>query len=207
MKQATWICSWVLLSGCAGLPSQPAPEVTRIVDRAGVGYIFGTLTQTFVPKSRSAIFDDSYVSNVCVDCNLKKARPLRAKVVGGENNDRDPRFPGENGVLFLFEVPAGKHQLDHWYAREASKTLTPEGAMQPLSFEVAAGEIVYLGNVHMELTFGRNLLGAPVTTRVMPRIRDAFARDLDLLKARHPELIVERVRPRALPLGDWPQRD
>jgi hypothetical protein len=206
MKQAAWICSWVAVAaGCASLPGQSAPEVTRITDRPGVGYVFGTLTQTFVPKSRSAMFDDSYITHLCLDCTLPKARPSRVKVVGGESNQADPRFPGENGVLFLFEVPAGTHQLDRWYAREAYKTIVPEGKLRPLSFQVEPGEIIYVGNVHMDLTFGRNPLGAPVTTRVTPRIRDAFARDLSLLKAQHPELAADRVRPRVPPVGEWPQ--
>jgi hypothetical protein len=206
MKKVVGLCISLWIAGCAQLPGRMTPEVEQISNQPGVGHVFGTLTQTFVPKARSRVFDDSYITHLCLDCELAGASPLRVKVVGGENNDVNPHFPGENGTLFVFEVPAGTHQIDRWYAREASKTILPEGDMQPLRFQVGAGEIVYIGNMHMRLTFGQNLLGAPVTTHVTPAVRDTFARDRQLLVARFPQVELQRVRPLAVPTGEWPTR-
>ena len=47
--------------------------------------------------------------------------------------------------------------------------MTPDEEPAPLRFTLREGDVLYLGNVHMALTFGKNVLGAPVTTYVQAR--------------------------------------
>lgn len=204
MRLVSLLLTVLVISGCAALPTEPLPPSHQFRLTPGKGYVFATLSQTFVRKERSAVFDDSYVSNVCIDCGKRgRMGALRASVVGGKDNSPDPRFPGENGNLFVFELPVGDHQIDHWWAREAYTTISPEAQVMPLKFTVNEGEILYLGNIHMALTFGKNVLGAPVTTSVLPEVRRHFERDRELLLAAYPHAPPERLRNAPLPAGAW----
>lgn len=205
MKRGVLFAAMFVIAGCAAMSPPPLAPGHAFTGKPGVGHVFGSVTQTFVRKQRSALFDDSYVSSICVDCDVKGGlRAHRASVTGGKNNDVHAEFPGENGAVFVFELPVGEHQLDHWYAREAYTTVVPEKNLPPLKFQVREGEVLYLGNVHMALTFGNNALGAPVTTGVKPEIRHAFDRDLRVALAAHPGMPRDRLRNEPLPAGAWP---
>ncbi len=205
MKQAFLLAAAFVLAGCTAMSDATVAPGRALTSKPGFGHVFGSVTQTFVPKQRSALFDDSYVSSICVDCKIKGGLHARsASVTGGRNNDVHAEFPGENGAVFLLEMPVGEHQLDHWYAREAYTTVTPDERRDPLKFHVREGEVLYLGNVLMGLTFGKNPLGAPVTTDVRPEIRHTFDRDLRVALATYPDLPRDRLRNEPLPAGAWP---
>jgi len=196
----------ILVSACETIKIKPIDQDYAFIEKPGVGYVFGTLTQTFVKKERSKIFDDTYISHIYIDEKVKGSnKSYRASVIGGENNIQNPDFPNENGFLFLFEIAVGTHQLDHWSAKEAYVTIMPNKSMVPLSFTITEGEILYLGNVHMDLGFGKNLIGAPVTSEVVPEIRHLFYRDKRLLLRKYKSLSNKKIINAPLKNKFWAQ--
>jgi len=49
----------ILVSACETIKIKPIDQDYAFIEKPGVGYVFGTLTQTFVKKERSKIFDDT----------------------------------------------------------------------------------------------------------------------------------------------------
>ena len=206
MKKSLILLFVFFVSACETVKVRPPSSDYVFSEKPDIGYVFGTLSQTFVEKNRSKIFDDTYTSYIYIDTNLEDSKQsYEVSVVGGENNLQNPDFPNENGVVFLFEIPSGKHQLDNWMGGEAYVAITPNGAMAPLQFDVKEGEVLYLGNIHMHLRFGKNFLGAPVIAKVEPELRHFFERDKKLLIKKYKALPRGKIVNWGLKKGIWIQ--
>jgi len=186
MKKHLILALSLLCTGCITLKTKPLSINYIFNEKPGVGYVFGSLTQTFVNKTRSDGFNDKYTSVIYINERLKGSKQSYvASVSGGENNDIDSKFTDLNGTIFLFEIPIGSHQLDHWSGIDAYMKVLPKRSMKALKFNIKEGDLLYLGNIHMNLTFGKNFVGTPVIAEVLPEIKHMFARDEILLKEKY----------------------
>lgn len=106
------------------------------------------------------------------------------------------------GQHYVHELPAGRYEVQTWsivvnhgigYLDVWPRTPPP-----PLAFDVVAGSVIYLGNLHGTLRFGKMLRAESGS----PEVRDEAERDLRLILADYPQL-EGRVTISLLPLGPW----
>ena len=201
MKLSLSRCRWplvaclssALLLGCAG--PQVAKEATAesIKDR---GIVVVSVTHDAETGRRaSAVF--------VVDQQAKtmETRVLRSvEQVMGIPKGSD--FEEERGRVYVLDVEPGVHSVDSWQSAGESVRIAPRNAPAPLRFEVKAGEVVYIGNLNLNHTTGRNLFGMSVVAGALPEVRDRRELDLAIAERKVPS-IQGRVQVRLLPLGPW----
>ena len=111
-------------------------------------------------------------------------------------------FDDERGRVYVLDVEPGVHSVDSWQSAGDTVRIVPRSAPPPLRFEVKAGEVIYIGNLNLNHTTGRNVFGMSVIAGALPEVRDR--RDLDLAIAeRKVPAIKGRVQVKLLPLGPW----
>lgn len=107
------------------------------------------------------------------------------------------------GQLYVLDLKPGRHQVDSWEVRQGNLSrMVPRIEPQPLVFEARAGEVIYLGNLHMNMTRGRSLLGTPVPTGIYPEVKDRRDIDVAIAQTKHPDL-KGRATVQLLPQGPW----
>ncbi len=81
-------------------------------------------------------------------------------------------FKDVYGQVLALELPAGPHQINSWRAaRSGGFEITPRDMPPPLEFEVVAGKVQYLGNLHLILAGGKNIFGIPSVFDAPPEVR------------------------------------
>jgi hypothetical protein len=116
---------------------------------------------------------------------------------GGRNEFKD-RY----GHVIALALPAGKHQFDGWRLSTNNVHVYPREKPPPLQFEVAPGQIKYLGNLHGNVEMGKNLFGMSVLAGGHLDIRDERQRDLAMFDERYPQFKGKAVI-ELLPQGPW----
>jgi hypothetical protein len=108
------------------------------------------------------------------------------------------------GRYYVKEMEPGRYEFVTWElvmpgpfgARVWSPKVTPV----PLSLELSAREVVYVGNLHCRLIF-RETAMAPELQSCVPQILDASDRDLKVIRKTYSHL--DEVSVRLLPTGQW----
>ena len=80
--------------------------------------------------------------------------------------------------------------------------LVPINRPPTLEFDLKPGEVVYIGNLHMNIKTGKNLFGWTINGDAYAQVLDRHERDLNLLNARYPQFS-SKVVTRLLPIGPW----
>lgn len=69
-------------------------------------------------------------------------------------------FKDSYGQVLVLALPAGKHTINTWnFVRTPLYHFSPEIPPEPLEFQVEAGTIQYLGNLHLNLDPGERPAG------------------------------------------------
>jgi hypothetical protein len=115
-------------------------------------------------------------------------------------------FLNPPGALWVLELSAGSHRISRWGVMYntglGGGTFQPRDC-PPLEFELHAGEILYLGNLHMETSMAKNIFGLKVLGRGYPTFRDERARDLARFRQQYPALAPHRVDVHLLDFSPW----
>jgi hypothetical protein len=111
------------------------------------------------------------------------------------------------GQYYVRELPPGRYELTTWKLTQiiqagSLQIITPKLQPPALSFEVAAGSVTYIGNIHAELTWGKSLIGMQLMTDGLIVIRNEAERDLELIIKTYPQLR-QRVTVAPLRAGPW----
>lgn len=117
------------------------------------------------------------------------------------------QFKDSYGQVLVLELSAGSHAIETWRAaRDAGYEITPTVPPPPLVFEVAAGSIQYIGNLHLNLASGKNLIGVTVIADAQPEVRDMRSRDIEQVERIYPQF-KDKIAINLLPLGPWPPQN
>jgi hypothetical protein len=123
--------------------------------------------------------------------------------------ERVPGFTGGSsfedcyGQVLALSLPAGRHQIDGWsIAANMGLHISPKQKPAPLVFDVVAGKIVYLGNLHAHLLMGKNVFGVTIVGDSTPEVRDERTRDIPIIEESHPQF-KGKIVATLLPLGAW----
>jgi hypothetical protein len=115
-------------------------------------------------------------------------------------------FLNPPGALWVLELSAGPHRISRWGVMYntgiGGGTFQPRDC-PPIPFELRAGEILYLGNLHMETSMARNVFGLKVLGRGYPAFHDERARDLARFRQQYPALAPHHVDVRLLDFSPW----
>ena len=121
----------------------------------------------------------------------------------GMNQNSD--FEDLEGQLYVLPMSAGIHQIESWRIYTGNRvSITPKKDPTPLSFEVRAGQTIYIGNLHMRYFSGKNFVGMTLVGSGWPIINNMQQRDLAIYAKRYPD-VANRVTVQLLPLGSWGQ--
>ena len=127
---------------------------------------------------------------------LESAASLAERKIATDYRDRQ-------GHVYVLEVPPGRHRFFYWYSALNRGRVTPRGAQAPLEFEVAKGEVVYLGNFRDDWDrFEVPLVHFSVPTAALVQVSDRSAVDIPIAERKNPA-IAGKVRVALLPLGPW----
>ena len=179
-----------MLSGCAGPVVDGAIEFESIGNR---GVVIVSATHDEETGSRAnTIF--------CIDSSLDR-RLLRSQATSNDPGKRS--LSSERGSVYVLAMSPGTHQLDGWQTTGGPFRLLPKAALPPLRFTVKAGEVVYVGNLHMSNVLGRpNVLSPWVPVAGTPEVRDRHEIDIAIAEEKAPA-IKGKVVSEVFPLGTW----
>lgn len=201
MKLSLSRCRWplvaclssALLLGCAG--PQVAKEATTESTKDRAVVIVSVTHDAETGRRSSAQFVIDKASGQFETRLLRSMEQVMGIPRGSD-------FDKERGRVYVMDVEPGVHSVDSWQSAGDSVRIVPRNAPPPLRFEVTAGEVVYIGNLNLNHTAGRSLLGLPVVASALPEVLDR--RELDLAIAERKVLSIKgRAQVRLLPLGVW----
>jgi hypothetical protein len=133
------------------------------------------------------------------------ALPVRILSEGGRQSGGVPfvgDFPGENGRVFLIEMEPGEYEL-YDFRLHGQNVVYRLKHQLPLPIVAQAGEVHYIGNIHMHIGQGKNLLGINIYYPAAVAFSDQGARDLPLLRARHVWLAERSIQLQLLDGSPW----
>jgi hypothetical protein len=183
-----------LLAACAGTRVSQDATPAQLADKAVV--VLSVSHDSGAAGAANAIF---YLDN----------EDLVHRVVMKSMQDTIPGmavksdFADRYGHLFVLEVTPGHHTIAAWQVASGGYRLSSAHRIAPLEFDVAAGQALYLGNLHAQLVLGhKTLFGHRVASDAHPIVADRGDEDIPLAIANSPAL-KDRLQPALLPLGPW----
>lgn len=113
-------------------------------------------------------------------------------------------FHDRYGHVYVLELAPGHHRFTEWEAHWRNfHTRRGEGpGWLPLEFDVARGDVVYIGNLHANWVLGKALLGNRVPYLANVEVKDNSKEDMAIAEHATPA-IAGRARMALLALGPW----
>ena len=107
------------------------------------------------------------------------------------------------GRTYVRNFAAGRYELSGWYVEQNTgvgiRSITPKSSSPSIPFEVQPRSVMYIGNVHASLGWGKNLFGVDLLADAFPKVGNEFERDVKLILKDYPQLegkiVVKPLRP------------
>lgn len=113
------------------------------------------------------------------------------------------QYRDQVGHVYVLEVTPGHHEFTSWVMHVRDRDGGSPSAIAPLGFDVAKGEVLYLGNLHMYLSMGETWLGHhQIAVAARAEVRDQSATDIQIAEQANPAL-AGKIRVALLRLGPW----
>ncbi|MFL6647758.1 MAG: hypothetical protein ACJ8KO_07340, partial [Sulfurifustaceae bacterium] len=171
----------MFLAGCA------TPNIDKDFQFSAekdTGLVVGSVTQDDVPGQGASyatfFFEDSNGNGHMV--RSREQFLTRALVQGPDD------FSDVVGRLFAIELPKGKYRFVRWNMGDGVGHFWPKKDPSPLEFTIERGKVTYIGNLHMQLATGTNIVGQTRIANVLPVVSDKSDRDLRVFASRFPKL-------------------
>lgn len=112
-------------------------------------------------------------------------------------------FKDSQGQVLALALPAGKHVINSWrLERTPLYEISPKKMPPPLEFQVVAGTVQYIGNLHLNFEYGKNIIGFSTVVDVHPEVGDQHARDIPMIEKKYPQF-KDKIAIALLPQGPW----
>ncbi|MCW7540138.1 hypothetical protein OOT46_20090 [Aquabacterium sp. A7-Y] len=190
-----WVAALAaLLSACAGPSLAPPAEAGALAGKAVV--------------ILSATHSEDAGSWADVSFFFDRSKPETRTTLHSKETALTIPLPSDfddlYGRVYVLTLPPGQHQIDAWnvVGGRTQSFVTPQPPPPPLSFEVSAGEVLYLGNLHMNIRMASVGLGGWAPVDGYPEVRDRRELDIAVAEKKHP-VLQGKVSTRLLPLGPW----
>lgn len=178
----------VALAGCSH--EQGTPE-RKYQEAPGLGVVVLSVSHGLAQASETTAY--FYLDEKRLGGKGLLSTPLR-----GTPSDFKDRY----GQVLTLSLPPGKHSIDRWTLETQINMRRPKHLAAPLVFQVNEGEVIYIGNLHLQFQVETGLFGVPIIRAVVPVIRDNAAEDIEIAEKKAPALL-HRTTIQLLPLGPW----
>lgn len=193
------LCLCPLVSGCQTTILSNIRTDYDFESNKDTGLIVGTVSHPGNTDSiTSSMFHINYYSG-----NPKAILSFRERGVFYYGHPADFQFEdvGNKGKLFVLEFPAGEHSVDYWEIGYGYHGWYPKSAPSPLEFNIQPGEILYLGNFHMQIIEAEKWY--QVLDGGFPIIKDKSERDIQLFRKLYPDFGARNIKVNVLHEGRW----
>ena len=192
----------LLLTGCQ------TPNISKDFkfnenEELKTGLIIGSVSQN-LGNSKATVADFR------IDYALKNKTKLLYsmdlnEVLGGFANKFGFEDENTGGRIFAVELDAGDHQLDYWSINhnQNSLVLYPKVPPPVLKFTLERGQIMYLGNFHINIESYKSLLGAKLPAAGVPSISSEYDRDVKYFHEKYPQFKGKEITVNVLHDGIW----
>lgn len=189
------LCGAVLLflQGCAGTPLSATTSEADLKTKAVV--ILSVSHDQGASDGAKAIFylDEARFPGRVV---MESIRTTLSIAQASDFSDR-------RGHVYALELEPGQHTIDGWQVASAGARIYPRVRAPALTFEVQAGQVLYLGNLHAQLTLGHQMFfGNRAAYGAVPVVQDKSTQDIAIAEKLTPTL-KGRIQSALLPLGPW----
>ncbi len=192
----------LLLGGCQ-TPNVPDDFSFEPSADKNTGIIIGSVTQ-------NNDVSNATVADFRIDHQLKKDTKLlysmnTNELLGGFANKFGFEEGNLGGRMFVVEVEEGDHQLDYWSINHNNNYLIiyPKVPPPKLEFSLEHGQIMYIGNFHIDIVAEKNFLGALLPLGGEPSINNKYPRDIELIYEKYPQLKDKEITINVLHEGTW----
>jgi hypothetical protein len=186
----------LLLAGCAASSVQRDFSLNSKPDQ-GVVIISVSFDQSGSRNFQGTFFMDQGSETLQpLGVQLRALREYPFARLGSE-------FEDSYGQVLALALPAGKHVINSWrLVRTSLYEIGPRKAPAPLEFQVVAGKVQYLGNLHLNLRSGKNMFGISMIDDARPEVRDQRVRDITMIEKKYPQF-KDQISIQLLPQGPW----
>jgi hypothetical protein len=103
-------------------------------------------------------------------------------------------LPGGPGHLFALALPAGRYSFSQWNIKAGAYTTLVPRVYPDAKFNIESGKATYVGDIHMEIRAGENIIGIQVIADAIPSVLDRRERDIPMIIAAFPMVKEEMIR-------------
>lgn len=185
-KKSIILLAHIVLIGCA---TSNVSNKTDFNENSNSGLVIGSFTQD---KSGSA-YTRYHMQSENKSSKPKVLHSREQNLAGLMPGFVKSEFDGTDGRLFSINLAPGTYKFTNWDVNIGTNNYYPVQAPDALKFKVNAGEIVYLGNIHMHFP----------GDGMYPVINNESARDIALFKQKYPNFTNYTIKIRPLSQGPW----
>lgn len=198
-KSSLLLIVFFFISGCQTLNVK---EDFELDPEAETGLVIGSVTQNIdaATEANAAFFINKESGK-----NIKNIQAkVNSLILGTLTANNEFAEQQKSGRIFAVEVPAGENILDSWEIKlSGGGYIYPRTPPPSLSFDVNPGEVIYIGNLHIDVESGKNFLGIKRAFGGVPSLYDEQERDIPLLKAKFKALADKNISVNVLHEGVW----
>ncbi|HFC30203.1 MAG TPA: hypothetical protein ENJ44_04065 [Oceanospirillales bacterium] len=171
-------------SGCINKSMNLKPAETLNPSK---GYLVASVTKGNVPQANDAWY---YYKNKATN---KEARLDALGFVMFTRPDDFPEDKNRNGRLLAIPLTPGGYQLVNWTLLVSQimggyAYISPKTPPTPFDFNIKAGEVTYIGSLHLDTLTGKNLFGMKIPVGGRSSISNKQKTDIPLLEEKYPNL-------------------
>lgn len=210
--KAAWLVLFALVSGCS--TTGPVMQGMHVLVDQGSGVVVFSLTHD---RGKTTVTRGGSGLRFMLQARERSTGERMDWEVESDSLSPFEELEGIEGQVFVIRLNPGVHEL-LGFERGLDEQL-PMTPWKPITFDVQAGTVQYLGNIHLDLTWKP---GTVTTYASLPsgavipltrfawlidkkdgRISDRLGRDQAVLLEYYPSLKGVQIEKMLLPLGPW----
>ena len=179
------VISLLFLAGCG---TTNVRNDYALSQQSQKGLVIGSLTQSKSSKGHQGF--SSAISGISLV--YRNTETEETGRIGIDSTLPGPLYSGDfsnaKGELIAVELPPGDYVFEKWHALQGSYTNVYSNIPYPIKFSVYRNRAVYIGNLNLEIIFGRNIIGIGIVAGGLVTVNDSRERDIRVLLTRYPNI-------------------
>jgi len=102
----------------------------------------------------------------------------------------DSMFSDADGTIHAEALYPGKYKLMRWSMSTGAGLFIYPKELEPVFFEIFPGKITYLGSIHMNNSYGKNIFGIPLARGGIVTFSDEQQRDMGEFSKVRPNILI-----------------
>lgn len=177
----------VLLSGCAAPNIKPDVSAEQLLQKNKAVVVFSIAQPLGSEKYGDTIFRLTRSGDSLP--TIAQSHDIMNPLVANPPSEFADRY----GRVASIELAPGEYQLD-WMFNDGQGHFSVRGQTERNVIRVEAGEVLYVGELLIELRFGKGLLNITRVFGAAGFLNDESARDIPMFEKRYPKLGKPQIR-------------